>query len=67
MKSAKSYTSKVLEILPNGDAVIELPDEMCKELGWKIGDTLKITNEDGNIIIKKIDNDNRNKSSIDPL
>ena len=67
MKSAKSYTSKVLEILPNGDAVIELPDKMCDELGWKIGDTLKITNKDGNISIKKIDKRNRNKSSIDPL
>lgn len=62
MKSAKSYTSKVLEILPNGDAVIELPDEMCEELGWKEGDTVNITDENGNIIIRKIDNDDKKKS-----
>lgn len=62
MKSAKSYTSKVLEILPNGDAIIELPDEMCDELGWKIGDTLNIADEHGSIIIRKIDNDDKKKS-----
>jgi hypothetical protein len=52
---AKVYTSKVLEIMDNGDAVIELPDELCEELGWVVGDTLDIdTDADNNIIIKKI-------------
>jgi formylmethanofuran dehydrogenase subunit D len=51
----KSYRSKVLDILPNGDAILELPPEMCEELGWKEGDTISITKEkEGNIIIKKI-------------
>jgi bifunctional DNA-binding transcriptional regulator/antitoxin component of YhaV-PrlF toxin-antitoxin module len=44
-----------MDILPNGDAILELPPEMCEELGWKEGDTISITQEEeGNIIIKKI-------------
>jgi formylmethanofuran dehydrogenase subunit D len=51
----KRYESKVMDILPNGDAILELPPEMCEELGWKEGDTISITQEkEGSIIIKKI-------------
>ena len=58
----KTFTSKVIEICDNGDAIIELPPELCEELGWKEGDTLDISDEDGKIIIKKIDEDDRKKS-----
>ena len=58
----KTYTAKVIEICDNGDAIIELPPELCEELGWKEGDTLDISDEDGKIIIKKIDEDDRKKS-----
>ena len=59
----KRYESKVLDILPNGDAILELPPEMCEELGWKEGDTLSITQEkEGNIIIKKIKDGDCNNS-----
>ena len=57
MKKSNTYTSKVLEICDNGDAIIELPPELCEELGWKEGDTLDISQEpNGQIVIKKIDN-----------
>ena len=36
----KKYTSKVLEIMENGDAIIELPQEMLNELEWKEGNVL---------------------------
>ena len=49
----KTFTSKVLEICDNGDAIVELPPELLEEMGWKEGDTLDITEENGNIIIKK--------------
>lgn len=63
MKDAKTYTSQVLEILPNGDAVLELPPEMCEELGWKEGDTLDIsTEENGSIVLKKIEKGTNNVS-----
>ena len=37
----KTHTSKVLEICENGDAIIELPDELMEEMGWKVGDVLR--------------------------
>lgn len=54
MQQNKTYTSKVLEICENGDAIIELPPEMCEELGWKEGDTIDVSEENGQIIIKKV-------------
>jgi formylmethanofuran dehydrogenase subunit D len=56
MQPNKTYTSKVLEICDNGDAILELPPEMCEELQWKEGDTLNISLENGNIILKKVPN-----------
>lgn len=50
---SKRYESKVLEICENGDAIIELPDELCKELEWAVGDTLDIKEKDGLIILTK--------------
>jgi len=51
---SKRYESKVLEICENGDAIIELPDELCEEMGWVIGDKLDIKYENGSIILKKL-------------
>lgn len=49
----KKYESQVLEILPNGDAVIGLPDELCVELNWNVGDSLNCEIIEGKIILKK--------------
>jgi bifunctional DNA-binding transcriptional regulator/antitoxin component of YhaV-PrlF toxin-antitoxin module len=49
----KTYISNVLEICENGDAIVEIPDELMDEMGWKVGDELNITEENGNVIIKK--------------
>ena len=43
MQQNKTYTSKVLEICENGDAILELSPEMCEDLQWKEGDTLNIS------------------------
>jgi AbrB family looped-hinge helix DNA binding protein len=51
----KTFTSKVVEICDNGDAIVELPPELLEEMGWKEGDTLDISEKDGRVIIKKID------------
>jgi formylmethanofuran dehydrogenase subunit D len=56
MQPNKTYISKVLEICDNGDAIIELPPELCEELQWKEGDTLNISEEKGAIILKKVSN-----------
>jgi hypothetical protein len=47
------YEGNVLEILENGDAVLELPPELCKEMGWEIGDTLDLKLIDGVLILTK--------------
>ena len=62
MKKSKTFTAKVLEICDNGDAIIELPPELLEEMGWKEGDTLDISEKDGRIFIKKIDDEDRKKS-----
>ena len=51
----KKYESEVLKVLPNGDALIELPEEMCVELGWNVGDNLTIKMENDIITLKKTD------------
>jgi formylmethanofuran dehydrogenase subunit D len=48
---SKKYESKVLEICDNGDAIIEIPPEMMKEMGWEIGDVLDIVELQGRIIL----------------
>jgi formylmethanofuran dehydrogenase subunit D len=55
VESMKTFTSNVLEICDNGDAIVELPPELLEEMGWKVGDKLDITEENGSVIIKKID------------
>ena len=63
MQQSKTYTADVVEICENGDAILQLPPEMCEELGWKEGDTISITQEkEGNIIIKKIKDGDSNNS-----
>ena len=39
---SKKYDAKVLEICDNGDAIIEIPPELCEDLGWEVGDTIDI-------------------------
>lgn len=49
----KTYRSEVVEVLDNGDAIIDLPQELLDEVGWKVGDTLTIDMENGSIILSK--------------
>ena len=35
------------------NVIMQLPPEICEQLGWGEGDTLNIQVEDGKIIIKK--------------
>jgi bifunctional DNA-binding transcriptional regulator/antitoxin component of YhaV-PrlF toxin-antitoxin module len=49
----KIHTIEVQET-PEGEAFIEFPDEVLKEVGWKEGDTIKWTdNNDGSFTLKK--------------
>lgn len=51
--SNKTYETRVLEILDNGDAVVEIPQEVMDEMGWKVGDVLDCFVEEDKLIIRK--------------
>jgi antitoxin component of MazEF toxin-antitoxin module len=57
------YTAKVTEICENGDAIVELPDELVKELNWEIGDTLDYQMKDGAVFIKNLSKEKRDAST----
>jgi len=57
------YTTKVTEICGNGDAIVELPDELVKELNWQIGDTLDYQMKDGAVFIKNLSKEKRDASA----
>lgn len=57
MMESKTFTCKVLSIEENGDAIIELPPELCEMMKWNDGTLLNISqNELGQIILKEIKN-----------
>lgn len=66
MKESKTYSAKVLEICENGDAIIELPPELCEEMGWGEGTVVNIEYENGEVIISEVNNDDRKKSLDKP-
>mgnify|MGYP003346505797 CR=1 FL=1 len=67
MNESKTYTANVVEICENGDAILELPPELCEDMGWKEGTVLNLDYQDGVVVISEINNDDRNKSLDKPL
>ena len=57
------YTTKVTEICENGDAIVELPDELVKELNWQVGDTLDYQMKDKAVYIKNLSKEKRDASA----
>lgn len=51
---SKRYNSKVLEICDNGDAIVELPEGLMEELGWKVGDKLDYQMKDGSVYVTNL-------------
>jgi len=47
------YTSQVLDILENGDALVEIPTELMEKMGWKEGDVLDCFLENEKIVVRK--------------
>ena len=62
MKKSKRYTTKVVEICEKGDAIVELPDELVKELDWQIGDTLDYEMKNKVVYIKNLSKEKRDAS-----
>jgi formylmethanofuran dehydrogenase subunit D len=51
---SKKFDAKVLEICDNGDAIVELPEELMEELGWKVGDKLDYQMKDGSVYVTNL-------------
>lgn len=51
----KTYTTNVLAICENGDAIVELPQDLLDQQGWSEGTVLNIEEIDGQIIISRKD------------
>ena len=53
---SKKHTVYLEEDPETGDLILPLPEGMCDELGWEIGDTLKWkTRKDGSFSLTKIE------------
>jgi len=48
----KTYT---VELEGEDGEILPLPDELCQELGWTVGDTLDFEIVGESIIMKKVD------------
>ena len=63
MEKFQTYNATVAEICDNGDAIVNLPDELVNELEWNIGDTLGYEMKNGQVIIKNLTKEKRDVSS----
>ena len=50
----KKYNAEVVEVCENGDAILQLSEEMIQDLGWKVDDVLSISMVDGVVTLKNI-------------
>ena len=51
---SKTYTTRVIAADCFGDAIVHLPDELVKELGWLVGDELDFEMVGESVIIKNL-------------
>jgi len=53
-----TYTANVIFIESNGDAILELPQELCNRMSWGEGTILDISTDvgTGEIILKEVRN-----------
>ena len=56
----KTYTAEILDAEDgSGDAVLQLPDDFCKEDDWREGDRIEMEVVDGTIKLKNLDRNRR--------
>lgn len=56
---SKIYESKVLALDCFGDAIIEIPKELVKELDWNVGDELHYEVVGESVVIKNLTKENK--------
>jgi hypothetical protein len=56
----KTYTAEILDAEDgSGDAVLQLPDDFCKDDDWREGDCIEMEVVDGVIKMKNLDRNRR--------
>jgi S-adenosylmethionine hydrolase len=55
---SKIYEAKVLAIDCFGDAILEIPEELVKELDWNVGDKLNYEVVGKSVVIKNLTKEN---------
>lgn len=55
----KSYTNRVVAINAFGDAIITLPDDLVKDLDWRLHDNLSFEIDGDAVIVKNITKEKR--------
>ena len=56
----KTYTAEILDAEDgSGDAILQLPDDFCKEDDWREGDRIEMEVVDGTIKMKNLDRNRR--------
>lgn len=58
---SSKFITEVKQYADTEDYFIEIPEELCKELGWKEGDTIDWQIDDKGIIISKVNNTMQSK------
>ena len=56
MNKSKTYTGEIVEICENGDSILQLPPELCEDMGWSDGTVLNVELVDGQIILSEVKN-----------
>ena len=59
---SKTYEAKVLALDCFGDAILELPEEMVKELDWNVGDKLDYEVLGKSVVIKNLTKESNNET-----
>lgn len=58
---SKTYHAHVIDIAGNGDAILEFPDELMKDLGWKEGDVLDFEVVGESLIFRNLTKEKNNE------
>ena len=56
---SKTYEAKVLALDCFGGAIIEIPEELVKELDWNVGDKLDYEVVGKSVVIKNLTKENK--------
>lgn len=57
----KIFSATVIRVEENGDAIVEIPDELVTQLEWNVGDEFEYEQREGKIYIRNITKDNNGK------